>query len=105
MKTVAAPIYFGLLQSTDTTIPTDTKKEKVSKPLKGFFSRRADVGRTGHHDDCGRPNFGLLQSTKTIIPTPITKKEKKSNLEEDLLAGGTEDCGCPSLDGYKVHKP
>ena len=60
---------------------------------------------TGHHDDCGRPNFGLLQSTKTIIPTPITKKEKKTNLEEDLLAGGTEDCGCPSLDGYKVHKP
>ena len=49
--------------------------------------------------------FGLLQSTKTIIPTPITKKEKKANLEEDLLAGGTEDCGCPSLDGYKVHKP
>ena len=32
-----------------------------------------------------------LQSTKTIIPTPITKKEKKANLEEDLLAGGTED--------------
>ena len=60
---------------------------------------------TGHHDDCGRPNFGLLQSTKTIIPTPITKIEKKANLEEDLLAGGTEDCGCPSLDGYKVHKP
>ena len=32
---------------------------------------------------------------KTIIPTPI--------IEEDLLAGGTEDCGCPRLDGYKVH--
>ena len=57
------------------------------------------MGRTGHHDDCGRPNFGLL------IPTPITKKEKKANLEEDLLAGGTEDCGCPRLDGYKVHNP
>ena len=54
MKTVAAPIYFGLLQSTETTIPTDTKKEKESKPLKGFFRRRTDVGRTGHHDDCGR---------------------------------------------------
>ena len=37
MKTVAAPIYFGLLQSTETTIPTDKKKEKESKPLKGFF--------------------------------------------------------------------
>ena len=52
----------------------------------------------------GCPNFGLLQSTKTIIPTPITKK-KEANLEEDLLAGGTEDCDCPRLDGYKVHKP
>ena len=60
------------------------------------------MGRTGHHDDCGHPNFGLLQSTKNnnIIPTPILI----ANLEEDLLAGGTEDCGCPSLDGYKVHK-
>ena len=88
MKTVAAPIYFGLLQSTETTIPIDKKKEKERKPLKGFFWR-TDVGRTGHHDDCGRPNFGLLQSTKTIIPTPITKKEKKANLEEDLLAQKT----------------
>ena len=34
------------------------------------------MGRTGHHDDCGRHNFGLLQSTKTIIPTPITKKKE-----------------------------
>ena len=35
----------------------------------------------------GHPNFGFLQSTKTIIPTPITRKKKKANLEEDLLAG------------------
>ena len=76
MKTVAAPIYIGLLQSIETTIPTDKRRKKENKPLKGFFSRRTDVGRTGHHDDCGRPNFGLLQSTKTIIPTPITKKGK-----------------------------
>ena len=34
------------------------------------------MGRTGYHDDCGRPNFGILQSTKTIIPTPITKKKE-----------------------------
>ena len=50
MKTVAAPIYFGLYKGRN-TIPTDTKKEKESKPLKGLFSRRTDVGRTGHHDD------------------------------------------------------
>ena len=62
------------------------------------------MGRTGHHDDCGRLNFGLLQSTKTIIPTPITKK-RKANLEEDLLADGTEGCGCPRLDDYKVQTP
>ena len=75
---VAAPIYFGLLQSTETTIPTDTiKKKKESKPLKVFFSRRTGVDRTGHHDDCGRHNFGLLQSTKTIIPTPITTKKSE----------------------------
>ena len=32
------------------------------------------------------------------------KKEKKVTLEENLLAGGREDCGCPRLDGYKVQK-
>ena len=31
--------------------------------------------------------------------------KKKANLEEDHLSGGTEDCSCPRLDGYKVHKP
>ena len=35
-------------------------KKKESKPSKGFFSRRIDEGRTGHDEDCGRPNFGLL---------------------------------------------
>ena len=34
------------------------------------------MGRTGHHEDCGRPKFGLLQCTKTIIPMPITKKKE-----------------------------
>ena len=32
MKTVAAPIYFSLLQSTDTIIPMPINKEKESKP-------------------------------------------------------------------------
>ena len=49
--------------------------------------------------------FDLLQSTDTIIPTPIKNKKRKANFEEDLLAGGTEDCDCPRLDGYKVQKP
>ena len=36
------------------------------------------MSRTGHHEDCGRPNlFGLLQSTETTIPTD-KKKEKES---------------------------
>ena len=48
--------------------------------------------------------FGLLQSTDTIIPMPINLKKRKANLEEDLLAGVSEDC-CPRLDGYKVQKP
>ena len=62
------------------------------------------MGRTEHLEDCGCSNlFGLLQITKTIIPMPI--KKSKANLEEDLLAGGTEDCGCPRLDGYKVQIP
>ena len=25
------------------------------------------MGRTGHHEDCVRPNFGILQNTETII--------------------------------------
>ena len=45
-----------------------------------------------------------LQSTETTMPMPL-KKKRKSNLEEDLLAGGTDvgrtgyhgDCGCSSL--------
>ena len=41
----------------------------------------------------------------TIIPMPINKLKRKANLEEDLLAEGTEDCGCPRLDGYKVQIP
>ena len=45
--------------------------------------------------------FGRLQSTETIIPIPINKK-RKANLDKDLLAGGTEDCCCFRLDGYKV---
>ena len=77
MKTVAAPIYFGLLQSTETTIPTDLKKEKKRKQtfLKGFFSRRTGVGRTWHHDDW-LPQFWSFTKYKTILPTPITKKEE-----------------------------
>ena len=104
MKTVAAPIYFGLLQSTETTIPTDKRRKKRKQTFKRIFSKRTDVGRTGYHDDSGRPNFGLLRSAKTIIPTP-TKKKRKVNLEENLLAGGTDvsrtghhgDCGRPNL--------
>ena len=64
MKTVAAPIYFGLLQSTETTVPSD--KRRKANLYKDFLAggqmwqedrcgRRTDVGRT---DDCGRPNFG-----------------------------------------------
>ena len=46
--------------------------------------------------------FGLLQSTDTINPMP---KKRKANLEDDLLAGCTEHCGFPRLDGYKVQQP
>ena len=42
------------------------------------------------------------KNSEAIMPMPI---KRKANLEEDLLAGGTEDCGCPRLDGYKVQKP
>ena len=38
MKTVAVPIYFGLLQSTEITIPRDKRKRKESKPLKDFLA-------------------------------------------------------------------
>ena len=89
MKTVAAPIYFGLLQSTETTILTDKKKEKESKPLKGFLAGGQMWVGLGIMTTVAAPIFGLL------IPTPITKKEKKANLEEDLLAGGTEDLWLP----------
>ena len=36
MKTVAASIYFGLLQSTEITIPTD-KREKRKQTFKRIF--------------------------------------------------------------------
>ena len=44
------PNLFWSLQSTETQYQ-QIQRKKESKPLKGFFSRRTDVGRTGHHDD------------------------------------------------------
>ena len=65
------------------------------------------MGRTGHHEDCGCSNlfWSFTKYMDTIIPMPIKKIKRKANLEEDLSEGGTEDCGCPRLDGYKVQIP
>ena len=71
------------------------------------------MGRTWTSQTQWMPQARLLQSTEIIILMPIKQSEtiittpikRKANLEEDLLAGGTEDCGCPRLDGYKVQKP
>ena len=68
------------------------KRKKESKPLKGFFSRRTDVGRTGHHDDW-LPQFWSFTKYKNHT-TNANNEKRKVNLEEDLLAGGTEDCDC-----------
>ena len=57
MKTVAVPIYFGLLHSTETTIPTDKGKKKKANLQKDLLAGGTDVSRTGHHEDCGRPNL------------------------------------------------
>ena len=61
------------------------------------------MGRTGHHDDW-LPQFWSFTKYKNHT-TNANNEKRKVNLEEDLLAGGTEDCDCPRLDGYKVHKP
>ena len=60
MKTVAAPIYFSLLQSTNTTIPTPIKILKKETNLEEeLLAGDTVVGRTEHHEDCGRPNLFL----------------------------------------------
>ena len=61
------------------------------------------MGRTGHHDDW-LPQFWSFTKYKNHT-TNANNEKRKVNLEEDLLAGVTEDCDCPRLDGYKVHKP
>ena len=48
------------------------------------------MSRTGHHEDCGRPNL-FWSFTKYINHnTSTNKKKRKANLEEDLLAGSTD---------------
>ena len=67
MKTVAAPILVFYNVQNHNTNANKEKKQTFTR----IFSRRIDVGRTGYHEDCDRPNVDLLQSTETIIPTPI----------------------------------
>ena len=71
MKTVAAPaiLVFYKVQK-----PQYQQIKKKSKPLKGFFSSRTDVGRTGHHDDW-LPQFWSFTKYKNHTK-PITKKGK-----------------------------
>ena len=69
MKTVATPIYFGLLQSTEATLPTDKRKTKESKPLEVFFSRRTDVA--------GQMWVGLGIMTTVAAPILVFYKVQK----------------------------
>ena len=39
------------------------------------------MSRTGHHEDCGRPNL-FWSFTKYIVPMPITKKKGKRTLNK-----------------------
>ena len=49
MKTVAVPIYFGLLHSTETTIPTDKRKKKKANLQKDLLAGGTGVSRAAHH--------------------------------------------------------
>ena len=71
MKTVAAPI-FTKYKNNNTNANNKKRKKNLEEDL---VAGGTDVGRTRHHEDCGRPN-GILQSTETTIPTPITKKKE-----------------------------
>ena len=53
MKTVATPIYF----STDTKIPMPIKKKRKANLEEDLIAGGTDVGRTGHHEDCGYSNL------------------------------------------------
>ena len=63
------------------------------------------MGRTGHHEGCGRPNMFQYFTKYNNHNTNANKKKKETNLEEDILAGGRdvgrtghhEDCGRPNL--------
>ena len=56
--------------------------------------------------DCGCSNLFWSFTKYRHHNTNANKfKKRKANLEEDLLAGGSKDCDCPGLDGYKVQKP
>ena len=48
------------------------------------------MSRTGHHEDCGCSNL-FWSFTNTLDNTNANKiKKRKANLEEDLLARGTD---------------
>ena len=81
MKTVAAPIYFGLLQSTDTIIPMPINKKRKANLEEDILA--------GGIEGCGCPRLDGYKVQKPKYPVPI-KTKRKANLEEDLLAGGTD---------------
>ena len=53
MKTVAAPIYFGVYIETIILAPIKRKMSLEEDLIAGGI----DVGRSGHHEDCGCSNL------------------------------------------------
>ena len=51
---------------------TSANKKRKANLEEDLLGEDTDVGRTGHHEDCGCSiYYGLLQTTDTIIPMPI----------------------------------
>ena len=65
-----------------------TRKANLQKDL---LVGGTDVGRTGHHEDCGCSiYFSVLHRNHSTSANKKREKKRKANLVEDLLAGGID---------------
>ena len=82
MKTVAAPIYFGLLQTTETAITTDKRRRKEN--LYKDFLAGGQMWVDWASCRLWPPQFWSFTKYKNHNTNVNNKKKRKANLEEDL---------------------
>ena len=57
LQSTETTIYNANKKNTETIIATPIKKKRKANLEEDFLTGGTDVSRTGHHEDCGRPNL------------------------------------------------